>query len=82
MPLPHSACAKGFDFCDTFLDPNHVVESFPSYKVEFVSGEGTPLKMEEATPPFRIKFPKSDYKSSTEAIPESRKRPIENGKYA
>ncbi|XP_041989829.1 RNA helicase aquarius-like [Salvia splendens] len=45
------------DFKDTFLDANHVKDSFPNYQVHFVHSDGTDNS--DPCPPFRIKFPKN-----------------------
>ena len=44
------------DFVDTFLDADHVRESFPGYKVTFRGGEGGAAPQ----PPFRVSFPADD----------------------
>ncbi|KAK6115384.1 hypothetical protein DH2020_007653 [Rehmannia glutinosa] len=43
------------DFKDTFLDADHVKESFPNYQVRFINSDGTDNV--HPCPPFRIKFP-------------------------
>jgi len=43
------------DFKDTFLDADHVVESFPHYQVKFAEGaDGS-----KPVPPFKVTFPES-----------------------
>ncbi|KAJ6841095.1 intron-binding protein aquarius [Iris pallida] len=58
------------DFKDTFLDADHLRDSFPDFQVCFTSPDGSEdLK---ACPPFRIKLPKA-MKSSTHALPGNKK---------
>ncbi|GJN31653.1 hypothetical protein PR202_gb20074 [Eleusine coracana subsp. coracana] len=44
------------DFKDTFVDANHVQESFPDYQVTFVNSDGTENLY--PSPPFKIKLSK------------------------
>ncbi|KAJ0258773.1 P-loop containing nucleoside triphosphate hydrolases superfamily protein [Hirschfeldia incana] len=48
---------KTVDFKDTFLDANHLSESFPDYEVSFVNSDGDEVL--DPTPPFRITLPKT-----------------------
>ncbi|KAL6557906.1 hypothetical protein OROMI_018256 [Orobanche minor] len=54
------------DFKDTFLDVDHVKESFPNYQLHFVNSDGTDNL--DPRPPFRIKFPK-DLEGKVHALP-------------
>ena len=44
------------DCKDTFLDADHVVQSFPQYNVQFQGGKGGDAR---PAPPYRITFPPS-----------------------
>ncbi|CAN7020136.1 unnamed protein product [Brassica oleracea var. botrytis] len=48
---------KTVDFKDTFLDANHLSESFPDYEVSFVNADGAEVL--DPRPPFRITLPKT-----------------------
>ncbi|PON51181.1 Intron-binding protein aquarius [Trema orientale] len=54
------------DFKDTFLDADHLKESFPDYQVCFTNSYGT--ENLDPRPPFRISLPKK-LKSSSPALP-------------
>ncbi|KAL9235786.1 hypothetical protein vseg_010522 [Gypsophila vaccaria] len=54
------------DFKDTFLDADHLKESFPEYQVSFVNPDGSENMHPE--PPFRIKLPKT-LKTNPQALP-------------
>ncbi|OAY64326.1 Intron-binding protein aquarius [Ananas comosus] len=56
------------DFKDTFLDADHLRESFPNYEVSFVNPDGT--ESLHPKPPFRIRLPKS-MKGNSLALPGS-----------
>lgn len=56
------------DFKDTFLDADHVRESFPDYQVCFVDQDG--LGNLQPTPPFKIKLPRN-LKGKAHALPGS-----------
>lgn len=58
------------DFKDTFLDANHLRESFPEYQVCFMNPDGA--ENLNAEPPFRIRLPKT-LKSDTHALPGDQK---------
>ncbi|KAK4770601.1 hypothetical protein SAY87_031133 [Trapa incisa] len=58
------------DFKDTFLDADHLRESFSEYEVSFVNPEG-PENFHPA-PPFRIRLPRN-FKGSTHALPGNKK---------
>lgn len=58
------------DFKDTFLDADHLRESFPGYQVCFMSHDGR--ENENPEPPFRIKLPKT-LKGDTHALPGNEK---------
>ncbi|EFH57121.1 predicted protein [Arabidopsis lyrata subsp. lyrata] len=45
------------DFKDTFLNANHLSESFPDYEVSFINAEGAEAL--DPSPPFRITLPKT-----------------------
>ncbi|XP_072992424.1 uncharacterized protein [Typha latifolia] len=54
------------DFKDTFLDADHLRESFPNYQVSFVNSDCTANL--HPSPPFRIRLPKT-MKGNTHALP-------------
>ncbi|KAK4372375.1 hypothetical protein RND71_007759 [Anisodus tanguticus] len=56
------------DFKDTFLDADHVRESFPDYLVCFVNQDG--IENLQPSPPFRIKLPRN-LKGKAHALPGS-----------
>lgn len=56
------------DFKDTFLDADHVRESFPDYQVCFVDQDG--LENVQPSPPFKIKLPRN-LKGKAHALPGS-----------
>ncbi|KAL3732608.1 hypothetical protein ACJRO7_029278 [Eucalyptus globulus] len=58
------------DFKDTFLDANHLKESFSEYEVSFVNPDGSENSLPK--PPFRIRLPRT-LKSNTHALPGNRK---------
>ncbi|KAF5195306.1 Rna helicase aquarius [Thalictrum thalictroides] len=58
------------DFKDTFLNADHLKESFPDYQVSFLSQDGS--ENLHPTPPFRIKLPKA-LKGNTHALPGNKK---------
>ncbi|XP_043691162.1 RNA helicase aquarius isoform X2 [Telopea speciosissima] len=58
------------DFKDTFLDADHLRDSFTDYEVSFVNPDGTEKLHPE--PPFRIKLPKA-MKGSSHALPGNKK---------
>ncbi|XP_024517313.1 RNA helicase aquarius [Selaginella moellendorffii] len=72
------------DFKDTFLDAQHLRESFPG-EVKFVTPDGD--VDESPAPPFRVTFPKSNTKTAIEEIADgndtkvkrSRKRKASSG---
>ncbi|CAL9183877.1 unnamed protein product [Musa hybrid cultivar] len=61
---------EAVDFKDTFLDANHLRDSFPDFQVCFVKPDGSDDL--HSSPPFRIRFPKT-MKSSTHALPGNEK---------
>ncbi|XP_077214352.1 P-loop containing nucleoside triphosphate hydrolases superfamily protein [Tasmannia lanceolata] len=61
------------DFKDTFIDANHLRDSFPDYQVCFMSAQGTEDK--HPKPPFRIRLPKT-LKSNSHALPGNAKSSI------
>ncbi|KAF8404573.1 hypothetical protein HHK36_009460 [Tetracentron sinense] len=61
------------DFKDTFLNADHLRESFPDYQVCFMSPDGSDNL--HPGPPFRIKLPKV-LKGNTHALPGSKKSTI------
>lgn len=54
------------DFKDTFLDADHLKDSFPNYQISFLNPDGSENLLPE--PPFRIKLPKT-LKSNAQALP-------------
>ncbi|XP_030532350.1 RNA helicase aquarius [Rhodamnia argentea] len=58
------------DFKDTFLDANHLKESFSEYEVSFVNPDGSENSLPK--PPFRIRLPRT-LKANTHALPGNRK---------
>ncbi|KAI3425621.1 uncharacterized protein J3R85_010143 [Psidium guajava] len=58
------------DFKDTFLDANHLKESFSEYEVSFVNPDGSDNSLPK--PPFRIRLPRT-LKANTHALPGNRK---------
>ncbi|XAR61582.1 hypothetical protein NMG60_11016040 [Bertholletia excelsa] len=54
------------DFKDTFLDANHVRDSFPDYEVCFVNSDG--MESLQPKPPFRIRLPRN-LKGNSQALP-------------
>ncbi|XP_031121406.1 RNA helicase aquarius isoform X2 [Ipomoea triloba] len=54
------------DFKDTFLDADHVRESFSDYQISFVNSDGT--ENLQPSPPFRIRFPRN-LKGNAHAVP-------------
>uniref|UniRef100_A0A804LF01 RNA helicase aquarius insertion domain-containing protein n=1 Tax=Zea mays TaxID=4577 RepID=A0A804LF01_MAIZE len=54
------------DFKDTFLDANHVQQSFPDYQVTFINSDGT--KNLHPSPPFKIRLSKK-MRESSHALP-------------
>ncbi|KAG8063199.1 hypothetical protein GUJ93_ZPchr0003g18236 [Zizania palustris] len=54
------------DFKDTFVDADHVVQSFPDYQVTFINSDGT--ENLKPSPPFKIKLSKK-MRESTHALP-------------
>ncbi|XP_020250043.1 intron-binding protein aquarius [Asparagus officinalis] len=59
------------DFKDTFLDANHLRESFSDFQVSFVRQDGA--EDPSPHPPFWIKLPKA-IKSNTHALPGNKSR--------
>lgn len=58
------------DFKDTFLDANHLRDSFPDFQVCFVNPDGT--EELNPSPPFRVKLPKT-MKGNNHALPGNKK---------
>lgn len=58
------------DFKDTFLDADHLKESFSEYQICFLSPDGK--ENLQPRPPFRIKFPKT-FKGNIHALPGNKK---------
>lgn len=58
------------DFKDTFLDSNHLKESFSEYEVSFVNPDGSENSLPKS--PFRIRLPRT-LKANTHALPGNRK---------
>ncbi|XP_059651946.1 uncharacterized protein LOC132299398 [Cornus florida] len=58
------------DFKDTFLDADHVRESFSDYQVSFINSDGT--ENLQPRPPFQIKLPRN-LKGNTHALPGNKK---------
>ncbi|KAF8043054.1 hypothetical protein BT93_A1408 [Corymbia citriodora subsp. variegata] len=58
------------DFKDTFLDANHLKESFSEYEVSFVNPDGLENSLPKS--PFRIRLPRT-LKAHTHALPGNRK---------
>ncbi|KAL6650047.1 hypothetical protein ACP70R_014271 [Stipagrostis hirtigluma subsp. patula] len=54
------------DFKDTFIDANHVQQSFPDYQVTFVNSDGT--ENLHPGPPFKIRLPKK-MRETSHALP-------------
>ncbi|KAL6878408.1 hypothetical protein ACP4OV_012578 [Aristida adscensionis] len=54
------------DFKDTFIDADHVQQSFPDYQVTFINSDGT--ENLHPSPPFKIKMSKK-MKESSHALP-------------
>ncbi|WVZ57136.1 hypothetical protein U9M48_007563 [Paspalum notatum var. saurae] len=54
------------DFKDTFLDANHVRQSFPDYQVTFINSDGT--ENLHPSPPFKIRLSKK-MRESSHALP-------------
>ncbi|PUZ40870.1 hypothetical protein GQ55_9G457000 [Panicum hallii var. hallii] len=54
------------DFKDTFLDANHVQQSFPDYQVTFINSDGT--ENLHPSPPFKIRLSKK-MRESSHALP-------------
>ncbi|CAN1813775.1 RNA helicase aquarius [Linum perenne] len=63
------------DFKDTFLDAEHLKESFPDYQVCFVNQEGA--ESVDPSPPFRIRLPRT-LKGNPHALPGNKKATIES----
>uniref|UniRef100_A0A0E0NVY2 Intron-binding protein aquarius N-terminal domain-containing protein n=1 Tax=Oryza rufipogon TaxID=4529 RepID=A0A0E0NVY2_ORYRU len=57
---------ENIDFKDTFLDADHVVQSFPDYQVTFINSDGT--ENLNPSPPFKIKLSKK-MRESSHALP-------------
>ncbi|XP_010916892.1 uncharacterized protein [Elaeis guineensis] len=58
------------DFKDTFLDANHLRDSFPDFEVCFVNPDGT--EGLNPSPPFQVKLPKT-MKGKNHALPGNKK---------
>ncbi|KAK1287098.1 putative RNA helicase SDE3 [Acorus calamus] len=58
------------DFKDTFLDADHLKESFPDFQISFVNPDGS--EDLHPKPPFRIRLPKT-LKGDTHALPGNKK---------
>ncbi|KAL5760333.1 hypothetical protein ACOSQ2_019171 [Xanthoceras sorbifolium] len=58
------------DFKDTFLNADHLKESFSDYQVCFINPDGT--ENLDPRPPFRIRFPRT-LKGNTHALPGNKK---------
>lgn len=54
------------DFKDTFLDANHVQQSFPDYQVTFINSDGT--ENLHPSPPFKIRLSKK-MRENSHALP-------------
>ncbi|KAG2551560.1 hypothetical protein PVAP13_9KG377500 [Panicum virgatum] len=54
------------DFKDTFLDANHIQQSFPDYQVTFINSDGT--ENLHPSPPFKISLSKK-MRESSRALP-------------
>ncbi|XP_021675199.2 uncharacterized protein LOC110661008 isoform X2 [Hevea brasiliensis] len=63
------------DFKDTFLDADHLKESFPDYQVCFVNADST--ENLNLRPPFRIRLPRT-LKGNTHALPGNKKLTIDS----
>ncbi|XP_057976627.1 uncharacterized protein LOC131163848 [Malania oleifera] len=61
------------DFKDTFLDADHLRESFSDYQVCFINPDGT--ENMHPSPPFRIRLPRT-LKGNTHALPGNNKSTI------
>ncbi|XP_052182248.1 uncharacterized protein LOC127794949 [Diospyros lotus] len=61
------------DFKDTFLDADHVTESFPDYQVCFINSDGT--ENLQPNPPFRIALPRN-LKGNAQALPGNEKSSV------
>ncbi|BBN15051.1 intron-binding protein aquarius [Marchantia polymorpha subsp. ruderalis] len=60
------------DFKDTFIDANHLVESFPSSEVQFLTPDGEEDK--DPRPPFRVTLMKASKPAGAKAKAGGRKR--------
>ncbi|KAH9608634.1 hypothetical protein KSS87_011141 [Heliosperma pusillum] len=67
---------KTVDFKDTFLDADHLKESFSEYQISFVKSDGSENMCPE--PPFRIRLPKT-LKSNPQALPGNKCNVIVSG---
>ncbi|KDP40504.1 hypothetical protein JCGZ_24503 [Jatropha curcas] len=63
------------DFKDTFLNADHLKESFPDYQVCFVNPDGS--ESLHPRPPFRIRFPRM-LKGNSHALPGNKKLNIDS----
>ncbi|KAJ4834990.1 hypothetical protein Tsubulata_019278 [Turnera subulata] len=63
------------DFKDTFLDAEHLKESFADYQVRFVNHDGT--QNLHPRPPFRIKLPRT-LKGNSHALPGNKKSSVDS----
>lgn len=63
------------DFKDTFLDSEHLRDSFADYKVFFINQDGT--ENSNPVPPFRIRIPRT-MKGNTHALPGNKKSNIDS----
>ncbi|KAK8801162.1 hypothetical protein WA158_001932 [Blastocystis sp. Blastoise] len=46
-----------FDFQDTFLDKQHILDSFPDYNIQFLYKNGDSVPESLCIPPYKISFP-------------------------
>ncbi|KAH9288167.1 hypothetical protein KI387_032284 [Taxus chinensis] len=65
------------DFKDTFLDSDHLRESFPDYNVTFIQPNGEEDKCPKA--PFRITLPKTLKSAANQVLPGVAKRTTVDG---
>lgn len=63
-------CLHTVDFKDTFLDAEHLVESFPQYKIDFEPAADALAPR----PPFKVKFPSFSAAEETASVGRKGKR--------
>lgn len=56
--MPKTEQLRSLDFKDTFLDSEHLCDSFPEYQVRFITPDGE--EDEHPKPPFRVTLPEAE----------------------